>query len=137
MSVEYRINHAISAAQFIELLANSSLGARRPIDDTVCISGMLDNADLLVTAWHKARLVGAARSITDFHYACYLSDLVVREAYQGQGIGRQLQQVTREQLNPKCKVILLAAPAAQEYYPRLGYQAHHGCWLLQPEQPLC
>jgi ribosomal protein S18 acetylase RimI-like enzyme len=49
---------------------------------------MLANSNLLVTAWAGQQLVGIARSITDFHYCCYLSDLAVDVAYQQQGIGK-------------------------------------------------
>ena len=86
MSISYKINAPISVDQFIELLANSTLGERRPIDDRQCMQGMLDNANLTITAWDEEVLVGVARSVTDFHYACYLSDLAVSKNHQKQRI---------------------------------------------------
>ena len=32
--------------------------------------------------WDGEQLVGVARSVTDFAYCCYLSDLAVDEQYQ-------------------------------------------------------
>ncbi|WP_345878608.1 GNAT family N-acetyltransferase [Shewanella algae] len=111
MSIEYKINEPITTDQFIELLANSTLGERRPINDRECMEGMISNSNLTVSAWHNGSLVGIARSVTDFHYACYLSDLAVSKEHQKSGIGKQLQILTQEQLGPKCKLILIAAPA--------------------------
>lgn len=136
MSIEYKINEPIGTDQFVELLEVSTLGERRPIDDRVCMEGMLSNSNLIVSAWHSNRLVGIARSVTDFHYACYLSDLAVALEYQRSGIGKQLQILTQEQLGPKCKLILLAAPDANQYYEQLGFEHNPRCWVLDREQSI-
>lgn len=134
MSIEYRTNTPISTDQFIELLRASTLGERRPIDDRECMAGMVKNSNLMVSAWHGEKLVGIARSVTDFHYACYLSDLAVHKKYQKAGIGKHLQAVTQEQLGPQCKLILIAAPAANTYYPHLGYTQNQRCWVLDRDR---
>lgn len=134
MSIHYKINEPITTEQFVGLLRASTLGERRPIDDPACMEGMIRNSNLLVTAWDDDVLVGVARSLTDFHYACYLSDIAVHSAYQRQGIGRQLQILTQEQLGPRCKLILLAAPAAHSYYPKLGYTHNPRCWVLDRDE---
>lgn len=136
MKIDYRLNTPVSATDFIELLTQTSLGARRPVDDTACIEGMLQNCNLLVSAWDGHKLVGIARSVTDFNYACYLSDLAVHEDYQRRGIGRQLQEMTRQSLGPRCSLILLAAPTANDYYAPLGYEHMPRCWVLQPGQEI-
>lgn len=128
--VEYKVNAPVSSVQFIELLQQTTLGERRPIDDAVVIQGMLDNSDLIVTAWEDEILVGIARSITDFYYCCYLSDLAVSENTQARGIGKQLIIETFKQLKLGCKMNLLAAPLAVEYYPHLGFEKHESAWIL-------
>lgn len=132
--VRYQTGGAISVEDFRDLLNRSNLGERRPVADEECLAGMLENSNLLVTAWDGEKLVGVARSVTDFHYACYLSDLAVDEDYQRQGIGTRLQQVTQEHLGPMCKLILISAPAANDYYPALGYEASTRCWVLPRER---
>jgi len=82
MNIEYKINAKISVEAFIAVLEKSTLAERRPVDNKTCIEGMLENSNLIVSAWHDARLVGIARSMTDFNYACYLSDLAVDSDYQ-------------------------------------------------------
>ncbi len=134
MDIEYKINAPVSADQFIELLRKSTLGERRPIDDRECMEGMVKNSNLMVSAWDGEKLIGIARSMTDFHYACYLSDLAVDKDYQGMGVGKKLQAITQEQLGPKCKLILIAAPAANSYYEYLGYTNNPRCWVLEREQ---
>lgn len=130
MAIEYRVGQAISAEEFIDVLRRSTLAERRPVDDPDCIAGMLAHGNLLVTAWDGDFLVGVSRSVTDFHFCCYLSDLAVDAAYQKHGIGRQLIVETQKCLGPRCGIILLAAPAAVEYYPHIGFQHHPQAWVL-------
>ena len=130
MEIEYRVNRTITTDQFLELLKNSTLGERRPVEDRDCIDGMLANSNLIVTAWSNDELVGIARSMTDFNYACYLSDLAVSQTFQRKGIGKKLQVITQEQLNRHCKLILLSAPAANEYYKKIGFTNNQRCWVL-------
>ena len=130
MNIEYKTNTPVSADQFIALLQASTLGERRPMHDRACMEGMISNSNLIVSAWDGNNLVGIARSVTDFHYACYLSDLAVASAYQGLGIGKVLQAHTQAALGPQCKLILIAAPAANSYYGHIGYENNPRCWVL-------
>ncbi|MCP3683096.1 MAG: GNAT family N-acetyltransferase [bacterium] len=132
MSIEYKVNETITTDQFIGLLESSTLGERRPIGDLECMQGMISNSNLTVTAWDSGKLVGIARSMTDFHYACYLSDLAVSRDCQKSGIGKQLQIMTQQQLGPKCNLILVAAPAANSYYEHIGFTSIPACWGLGP-----
>jgi ribosomal protein S18 acetylase RimI-like enzyme len=134
MDISYSTDVSVSVGQFVELLRESTLGERRPVDDRACLEGMLANANLTVTAWDGDRLVGIARSVTDFHFACYLSDLAVHREYQRKGIGKRLQVLTQQQLGPHCSLILLAAPAANEYYGHIGYTNNPRCWVLARDQ---
>ena len=128
--IDYSTTTPLSPTTFINLLRRSTLAERRPVDDAETIAGMLANADLTVTAWDGELLVGVARSVTDFNYCCYLSDLAVDEAYQRQGIGVELIAHTQAQLGPRCNLILLAAPAAADYYGHIGFIHHPRCWIL-------
>lgn len=135
MTIDYQVNKAISAAQFVQVLKRSTLGERRPIDNTVCIQGMLDNSNLIVSAWAKQTLIGVARCVTDFHYACYLSDLAVDSHWQCKGIGKTLIEETHRALQPGCTLILLAAPKAHKYYEKRGFSRHERCWIQPTDSP--
>ena len=130
MSVDYRLEPELSPAEFIDVLVRSTLGERRPIDRPEVIAAMLANADLVVTARAGGRLVGISRAITDFAYCTYLSDLAVDEAFQRQGIGRELIRRTHEAAGLGTALILLVAPKARTYYPHIGMQPHDSCWVI-------
>ena len=112
MSIQYESTRIIGEDEFVDLLKRSTLAERRPVDDPKCIKAMLKHANLLCTAWDGGKLIGVARSVTDFEYCCYLSDLAVDEAYQKKGIGRELIRLTRSKLGSRAAIILLAAPKA-------------------------
>jgi GNAT superfamily N-acetyltransferase len=134
--IDYSTSRPIDARQFVDLLHRSTLAERRPVEDPECIALMLRHADLLVTAWQEDELLGLARSVTDFGYCCYLSDLAVDAAYQSAGIGKQLIRQTRAKLGARCKLILLSAPAAETYYPHIGFDRHTNAWILHEDQEL-
>src|SRR5713101_5289179 len=71
---------------------------------------MLRNANLVITAWDGDLLVGISRSMSDFAYCTYLSDLAVRLSHQRRGIGKELVRLTKLESGPKTTVILLSAP---------------------------
>lgn len=133
--ITYRTGNDLDLDDVIELYRDSTLGERRPVEDRERMRLMLANANLVVTAWEGEQLVGIARSVTDFSFATYLSDLAVRLSYQKQGIGRELIRRTQE-LGGKATVILLSAPKAVEYYPRIGMKPHPSAWTLSPEAEL-
>ena len=134
--IEYKLNAPITPEQFVDVLERSTLGQRRPVDDRQCIEGMVKNSNLCVTAWDGEKLIGIARSVTDFHYACYLSDLAVDTGYQRSGIGKALVAHTQRQLGPRCKIRLIAAPDAAEYYPRIGFTRNSQCWELARDREI-
>ena len=136
MPIRYTNDAVITADQYIDLLQRADFAQRRPVNDPECIAGMLEHASILSTAWDGDKLVGTARSVTDFHYCCYLSDLAVDQDYQKQGIGRELIHHTRSLLGPRTTLILLAAPAAREYYPRIGFEPHPSAWVIGPGKEL-
>lgn len=129
--VIYRSNVKITAGQFIDLLNRSTLGQRRPVDDPERIQKMLDHGNVLITAWIDDELVGVSRALTDFSFCCYLSDLAVDETYQHQGIGKRLVYLTHEASGPQTMLMLLAAPAATTYYPKIGMERFEHCFYLK------
>ena len=84
MSIEYSFEKRPTADQIIELYENA--GLPRPTNDKERIQKMLDHSNLIVTAWDKELLVGVSRCITDWVWACYLSDLAIRQDYKKEGI---------------------------------------------------
>ncbi len=130
MPIVYSREPDLSAEEFRAILIASTLGERRPVDDLGRLDRMLRQADLVITARDGERLVGISRAITDFSYCCYLSELAVDAAYQRRGIGKRLITETHESAGELTTLILVAAPAAESYYPRIGMKQRPSCWTL-------
>jgi GNAT superfamily N-acetyltransferase len=133
--IDYQLEPDLSVEEFIDVLARSTLAERRPVNDRPTMAKMLAHADILVTARRDGRLIGVSRAISDFSYCTYLSDLAVDQAFQGQGVGRELIRRTHEAAGLNTTLVLLAAPKAQTYYPHVGMTKHESCWTIPRQSP--
>lgn len=120
MEIIYRKDITPDTEQIVDVY-NSS-GINRPTTDKERIGKMYANSDLVLTAWDNAKLVGISRSLTDYCYCCYLSDLAVRKEYQKSGIGKKLIELTKVEIGEQTSLILLSAITAIDYYPKVGMQ---------------
>jgi predicted N-acetyltransferase YhbS len=127
--INYQQEENLSVEEFKSVLLNSTLGERRPIGESERLSEMLKHANLIITARDNGKLVGIARSLTDFAFCTYLSDLAVDENYQKMGIGKELVRQTKI-ATPQAKLILLSAPKAVNYYPKIGMTKWDQCFVL-------
>jgi GNAT superfamily N-acetyltransferase len=119
----YGRKQALEAAEFRRVLAESGLGATRPIDDTPRLQAMLSGANLVLAArldQPGRPLVGIARCIADFSWCCYLAELAVSRSAQGLGVSRGLLDEARRQLGPKVTLNLISVPEAIGFYERAG-----------------
>jgi ribosomal protein S18 acetylase RimI-like enzyme len=132
--ISYRLGNDLDLDAVIDVYRSSTLGARRPIDDRDTMAKMIQAANLVVTAWDGDTLVGVSRSLSDFCFCTYLSDLAVRLEYQRRGIGKELIRRTQK-AGRSATVFLFAAPNAVEYYEHVGFTAGSG-WYLSPMQRL-
>jgi hypothetical protein len=129
--IDYRTGGNLDLEVVRELYRASTLAERRPVEDRDRFAAMLRNANLVITAWENALLVGISRAVSDFSYATYLSDLAVRVSHQRQGSRPRIDSAARKAAAPQATLILLAAPAAQEYYPYIGFTHHPQAWVLR------
>lgn len=131
-NITYSTTITPNEQQIISLYESS--GIRRPTQDAPRIKKMYDNSNLVVTAWDGDLLVGVSRCMTDFCYACYLSDLAIRDEYKQQGIGKTLVAKTKEAVGLQTTIILVAAPAALNYYAKIGMKRIDYAYLLPREE---
>jgi GNAT superfamily N-acetyltransferase len=127
--IEYRQNYPLDAADVAAVFDSS--GIRRPTNDLGRIERMFANASLVFSAWHDGKLVGVCRALTDFSYCCYLSDLAVDKAFQRHGIGRELIARVQEAIGDEVALILLSAPEAMEYYPKVGFEKIENGFIIK------
>jgi len=133
--ITYQIEKDLTTKEFIDVLNKSTLGERRPVDEPERILKMLEHGNLIITARENDVLIGVARSLTDYLYCTYLSDLAVDQDYQKKGIGKELIRLTKLE-TPRAKLILLSAPKAVEYYPKIGMKQWEQCYVLDNVEDL-
>lgn len=128
-AIEYRHNFQLEAADVAAVFDAS--GIRRPTKDLARIERMFTNANLVLSAWHEGKLIGVCRALTDFSYCCYLSDLAVDKAYQKHGIGREFIARVQAIIGDEVALILLSAPEAMEYYPKVGFEKVENGFIIK------
>lgn len=125
----YRTNQPLNTKEIIDVY--KSAGLNRPIDDADRITEMYQHSNLVISAWQGDELVGVARALTDFAYCCYISDLAVKMEYQKHGIGKRLIELTKEAIGERSMLLLLSAPGAMEYYPKVGFEAVNNGFMIK------
>jgi len=131
----YQIEKDITVDEFKQILDKSTLAERRPVNEPERLTSMLLHGNLIITARDNGQLVGIARSLTDYLYCTYLSDLAVDMAYQKRGIGKELIRQTKL-ATPQAMLILLSAPKAVDFYPKIGMTRHEHCYVLRDVEQL-
>ncbi|KAA9032418.1 GNAT family N-acetyltransferase [Niallia endozanthoxylica] len=129
MQITYEFVQKLDAEEMADVFKKS--GITRPVDDLERIQRMIDHADIIVTARNNGQLVGIARAITDYSYCCYLSDLAVDAQYQRSGIGKELVRRIQEKLGDEVALLLVSAPNAVDYYPRIGFEKSDKAFLIK------
>jgi N-acetylglutamate synthase-like GNAT family acetyltransferase len=129
MEIQFRINEKVSAEAVIEVFKSS--GIARPVEDVKRIQTMLDNSNLIVTAWRDTELIGIARSITDYSYCCYLSDLAVKKDHQKFGIGKTMVEITQQTIGDQTMLLLLSNNNALDYYPKVGFEKVENGYIIK------
>ena len=128
MEIIYRFDIVPNAEQVIELYDNA--GLPRPTNDPLRIKKMIENSDLVVTAWDEDKLIGISRTITDWVWCSYLADLAVDPGYKKSGIGKKLIEITREKVGEQSMVLLLSVPSAMDYYPKCGFKKEDRAFII-------
>lgn len=131
MGITYRIDTIPDIEEIIDLYNFSDYFPISDKGDTERIQKMHDNADIVVTAWNNDELIGLARSLSDFCYCCYLSDLCVRNEYKGKGIGKELVRMTKEIAGDECKLILHSSLNAIDFYSHIGMKQIDSAFIIQ------
>ncbi len=129
MRIDYKMNVPISTEDICRVYDSS--GINRPTNEKDRIREMYKESNLVISAWDGENLVGVSRSLTDHAYCCYLSDLAVSAEYQKIGIGKQLIAETQKVIGENVNLILLAAPSAVDYYPKIGFSKMEAAFIIK------
>lgn len=127
--IEYRHNVPLDPQEVAKVF--DAAGIIRPTSDLPRIARMYAHANLVISAWDKQQLIGVARCLCDFSHCCYLADLAVHRDYQKQGIGRELLRAVQGLIGDEVSLILLSAPGAMEFYPKVGFMAANNAFVIK------
>ncbi|MFM7628086.1 MAG: GNAT family N-acetyltransferase [Algoriphagus sp.] len=128
--IKYQLEPRVSLEEFQEILLESGLSKRRPMDQPQVLEKMILGANLLLTAREEGKLVGLLRGLSDFSYRTFVADLAVARSHQRRGIGKQLLIVCR-QVAPEARILLMSAEDAIPFYQKIGFQLHERCYQLK------
>jgi GNAT superfamily N-acetyltransferase len=136
MSITYQHEPRLTAEEYIDLLLRSiDGGGIWPVKDIGRINRMLAGAQIIMCARdEKGRLIGASRSLTDFAWCTYTSELAVDKAYQRQGVGRELAIRQREVAGNQTTIFGVALPGVLEWWLKQGHKAVPTAYMLPRER---
>lgn len=115
----YDLDRAITPGDLLPLFAQTGWAANRTSD---AVQRMLDNTTVRVGVWDGDRLIGFARAVTDGVYRAFIEDVVVDQAYRGQGIGVELVRRLLEPLAHTEDVALVCSDELIPFYARHGFE---------------
>lgn len=76
------------------------------------------------TAWEGDRLAGLVSAMDDGVMTAYVHFLLVDPQYQGQGIGKRLMEMIKDNYRDYNKICLIADNNALVFYERLGFKKY-------------
>ena len=118
MEIIYKLNEKISPEQLLKLFNDANLKRPQSLER---LNKMINDADILISAWSENELIGVVRCITDYSFCCYISDLAIGKKFQKKGIGKELIRKVQEYLGDEVMILLLSVPQALNYYPKIGF----------------
>ena len=132
--IQYHTDRKVDVPAFKDILERSGLAPRRPVGDPARLARMLAAYNLVLTAWRAGELVGIATCWTDYAHSAYLADLAVAADCQHGGVGRKLVELARATVGPQVTLLLLSAPGAVGFYPRIGMERFQDCFIFRRSQ---
>ena len=117
--IKYYTNKKVDYNKLIKLF--NEVGWDDKTNDIDRLKKMVENSQVVVTAWDNENMIGFARCITDFVYNGQINNVVVDVNYRGKGIGKEM---IRRTLNSSEKVtyILRGDPENIKFYRKLGFE---------------
>ncbi|HHX74514.1 MAG TPA: GNAT family N-acetyltransferase [Firmicutes bacterium] len=126
--IEYSTKKKVDIKQLQKLFAEAGWYDKK--GDTARLNAMINNSQIIVTAWHADRMVGFARCITDNVFNGQINNVVVDSNYRGKGIGKEL--VSRIiNTNNQVTYVLRGDPENEGFYKRLGFVPEKLCLIYR------
>lgn len=86
--IKYYVGKKVDYIKLIVLF--NQVGWNDKTEDTNRLRKMVENSQIVVTAWDKEEMVGFARCTTDYVFNGQINNVVVDVNYREKGIGKEL-----------------------------------------------
>lgn len=86
--ITYRTDKKVNYEKLIKLF--NEVGWKDKTSDLDRLKDMIDNSQIVVTAWDENDMVGFARCVTDFVFNGQINNIVVDSRYRKIGIGKAM-----------------------------------------------
>jgi ribosomal protein S18 acetylase RimI-like enzyme len=117
--VEYHNGKRVDFKRLIELF--NEVGWEDKTKDVNRLERMVQNSQIVLTAWDGDYMIGFARCTTDCVLNGQINNVVVDSRYRNKGVGKAL--VTNIIESNKCVTYVLRGdPENEDFYNRLGFE---------------
>lgn len=93
------------------------------------IKDAFDKSTCTTIVWEDNTLVGFGRTFDDGKYYATICDVAIDPKYQGKGIGTQIMNSLRAQLEGFLFITLTAAPGKGAFYEKIGWKKQTSAYI--------
>jgi GNAT superfamily N-acetyltransferase len=118
----------VQAEVVADLLAKTFWGHRRPRE----VVEKLIETSMCFSLFRHREQIGFARVVTDYAVFSWLSDVVIKDAYRGRGLGGWLVECILEHPRIAKTQFVLQTTDAAGLYKKFGFQANEKLMTRKP-----
>jgi len=133
---EVRITRKVKRDDIIQLYKDAGWWRQEYSLDPSFIDRLVCNSFCFVGAFHKKKMVGMGRSISDGASDAYILDVTVLKKYRGKGIGTRIILKILERIKSRGIdwATVIAEPGTEEFYRKAGFRVMKGFVPLRLKQ---
>jgi len=117
--IEYSLKKTVNYDGLVKLF--NQAGWSDKTSDLDRLQLMVENSQIVVTAWDEEKMIGFARCVTDYVYNGQINNVIVDQEYRGRGIGKGLVSIILAD-SKKVTYILRGDPDNIDFYKQIGFK---------------
>ena len=86
--IEYNLEKKVNYESLVKLF--NQAGWSDKTSDLDRLKLMVENSQIVVTAWDEDNMIGFARCVTDYVFNGQINNVIIDQEYRGRGIGKEL-----------------------------------------------
>lgn len=119
LMIEYSLEKSVNFDGLVQLF--NQAGWSDKTSDLDRLQLMVENSQIVVTAWDEGKMIGFARCVTDYVFNGQINNVIVDQRYRGRGIGKGL--ISRILNNSKKVTYILRGDTDNiRFYKQMGFK---------------